>query len=275
MNYVEINETNAEDFSSVLPKEWLNGWGVSVGAVEEGDVCGAVCLSYNGEEYLIDWLYVVPPKRRLGVARGMIAEARDLVFRVGIAPIRMMVNASDENGMYAFVTSLEGGDLPAVTSYSHDRYVISTKDFRRSPAVKEVLKKGNLISSYQTMFFWNMEEAERANTFLLISDSFYVCDEKKFMDGCEKPLCMAVKSKEGTEAVLLVEREDEQTLLLSYLYARQAKALAYVFQELYALLSEYETPQTIYFEPVTKESRRLAEHLFPDAEKEPVYEVEL
>ena len=110
----------------------------------------------------------------------------------------------------------------------------------------------------------------------MISDSFRVYDEEQFAASCEKDLCLAANKNGKPEGFVLVQRENDRTLRLSYLYSKNPKALLSVLNSLYEILEEYAyDPQIVYFEPVTEESEHLAEKLFPGAKKEAIYEIEL
>ena len=274
MVFVEIDETNIKQFSSVLPLELIDGLGISIGAAEDEEVWGAISLSYNGEEYNVDWLYVSPSVRFQGIGRELIREVRSLVANAGLCPIRMQVNASDDSGLYGFLLSIEDEDPPIDVIYSHDRYIITTEDFSRSAIIEKVANE-HMVTAYETERFWSLDTSAREDMFNLIVENFSVFDEAKFSASCEKDLCLATRTKGRPEAFILVEREDETTLKLSYLYAANPKALASLFQDVSAMLMEYPNPQTVYFEPITPESKRLADRIFRDVKKERIFEAEL
>ena len=103
MNYIRIDATNIDDFTSVLPASYFDGAGICLGAYEEdGSVCGAIALSYDGVQYDIDWLYVVGEKRLAGVGTGLIREVKHIVAELGVAPIRAQFDIEEDTGLYAF-----------------------------------------------------------------------------------------------------------------------------------------------------------------------------
>ena len=67
MNYLRVTKENAGDFLSVLPERFCTGRDVSLAAYEDdGAVCGAVSVTYGGDQYDVNWLYVAPEKRHDG-----------------------------------------------------------------------------------------------------------------------------------------------------------------------------------------------------------------
>ena len=55
MNYIVADQLNIKSFESVMPEYLVDDLGTSLVAYEDdGSVCGAVSISYDGEGYLID-----------------------------------------------------------------------------------------------------------------------------------------------------------------------------------------------------------------------------
>ena len=274
MYFVEIDESNKELFSHVLPEAMIDGLGISIGAVSDDLTVGAVSLSFNGEEYSIDWLYVTPSDRLKGVGRGLINEVRSMVSDIGICPIRMAISSSDESGLFPFILAIDDEDHPIDITYSHDRYVVSASDFSGSGALEEILSAG-MVTDYVTGSFMKEDTAVRGKLLSEASKIFAVSDEEKFFSTCEKDLCLVTKKKGEIHAFVLVQREGENILKLSYLQSKDSKALVSLFQDLSAVLTEYPDNMTIFFDTVTAESKLLADKLFSDATKEAVYDIEL
>ena len=273
MIFVDIDDTNIEDFADVLPQDYIDGLGISIGAVEGDTACGAISLSFDGANYHIDWIFVTASMRLRGIGRGLIHEARAPVTEVGLFTMLMQLDASDDSGLYPFILSVADEEGPIELTYSHDRYVITRDDFLASPAVGKLIQMPKL-ADFKPGYFWNMKEEERKEAFSLITKDFSVVDEESFERSCEKKLCLVGKRKDKTETFVLVQRDDADLLTLSYLYSSDPKALACMFQMLYALLEKYESSLTINFEPINKQSRLLADKLFSNAKREAVYEAE-
>ena len=84
MNYIKIDQSNRMDFASVLPEAFSQEPYIALGAYEpDGSVCGAVSLSDDGEQYGIDWLYVTPKKRLMGIGLGLVKEVKHMVSKIG------------------------------------------------------------------------------------------------------------------------------------------------------------------------------------------------
>ena len=274
MVFVNIDEENIDEFASVLPRTMMDGLGVSLGAVIDDEVCGAISLSFDGEEYTIDWFYVTPSRRLRGVGRGLIQEVRNMVGEVGIAPIRMNVDASDESGLYQFFLSIEDEDTPIDMVYSHDRYVVSSKEFLNSSAM-EKLQSNIRDQKFSAELFWDQDKEDIEGLLSDISKNFSVFDEESFAESCEKDLCVVEKRKGTIEAFVLVQRVDDDSLTLTYIYSINPKALMCAFCDLTVMLEEYGTPQRISFETINKNSMLLAQKLFPNGHMECIYEVEI
>ncbi len=273
MYFVKIDESNKELFSHVLPESMIDGLGISIGAILDGVTVGAVSLSFNGEEYSIDWLYVAPSERLKGVGRGLIHEVRSMVSDIGICPIRMALSSSDDSGLFPFVLAIDDEDNPIDITYSHDRYVISATDFSGSKGLDKVLGSGMFLD-YETGSFMKEDAAVRGNLLSEASEIFTVSDVEKFVSTCENDLCLVAKKKGEIYALALVQRESENVLRLSYLHSKNPKALTSLLQDLLAVLSEYPDDMVIYFDTVTVEAILLANKLFPDAKKEAIYDIE-
>ena len=144
MNYVWIDEENADSFLSVLPRDLiLADSHICVGITDDDDdVCGAICYRYTLYQYDILWLYVAKERRRQGYGTALM----DIVFRVvgrsgDIYPISAYFEAEDDESLYPFFIGYGKMDV----SYSHDRYILSPKDIYRAlipPKAAEQTKSG-------------------------------------------------------------------------------------------------------------------------------------
>ncbi|MCR4797323.1 MAG: hypothetical protein K5853_02630 [Lachnospiraceae bacterium] len=182
MYFVKIDGSNKALFSHVLPESMIDGLGISIGAVSDDVTVGAVSLSFIGEEYSIDWLYVAPSERLKGVGRGL----------------------------FPFVLAIDDEDNPIDITYSHDRYVISATDFSGSKGLDKVLGSG-MILDYETGSFMKEDAAVRGNLLSEASEFFTVSDVEKFVSTCENDLCLVAKKKGEIYALALVQRESEKT----------------------------------------------------------------
>ena len=270
MNYLRVTKENASDFSSVLPERFCTGRDVSLAAYEDdGAVCGAVSVTYGDNQYDVNWLYVVPEKRRQYVASGLIREIKSMVNVIGIYPIRAEFEISDDNGLYGLFLSVSDPDFPVELDYSYDRYYVTAEDLLSS----EVMKKFKMFSD-TPIPIWNMEESFRNSVMDIAMEHLAVTDPETFEESCEKKLCLAVMEDNEILSFMLTQVDQNRNLKLSYLYSKAPAALmSMLFRSSQWLKKDYRKAQ-ITFDPVTKEAEKLAHKIFPNAETRAVYEAE-
>jgi len=273
MDYVKIDKANIVDFSSVLPENIIDYTGVSIGAVDDGNVYGAASVSFNGEEYNIDWIYVEPSKRLMGIGRSLINEIRALTSQIGVCPIRMVINSSDGSGLYPFILSIEDDEQPIDMSFSHNRYIVSVEDYVNSPDIQKILKQPDDASFY-TELFWSMGNDEIESTLSLISANFSISSEERFKESCEKKLCIVKKRNNNIEAFSLIESLGE-AINVSFIYSSNPKALVALLKDIAVELEGYNYQMPIYFDAIAEGSELLAKKLFKGAKIEYIYEAEL
>lgn len=275
MNYIVADQLNIKSFESVMPEYLVDDLGTSLVAYEDdGSVCGAVSISYDGEGYLIDWLYVIPEKRRQGVGRCLVTEVRKLVSTAGICPLRIRFNASGDSGIYEFLLSIDGEDQYVDMSYSHDRYKVCADEVTDS-LEKHGLNVIKQADSYEIMPFWDMDNKGINQALTLAMEHLCIRDLEDFKKTCDRNLCVSVKKGDQLLGFSLVQKLPSGELNLSYLYSENHKVLPHILKELAFCILEYDMDQVIYFDAVTEASDLLAKKIFPDAGKELIYEAEL
>ena len=174
MNYIRIDATNLDGFTSVLPASYFDGAGICLGAYEEdGSVCGAIALSYDGVQYDIDWLYVVGEKRLAGVGTGLIREVKHIVAELGVAPIRAQFDIEEDTGLYAFFLSMDDPDFTVDVAYSHNRYFSNTEDFIES------FGGGDFLKLPRPRLFWSLKEELKDQALSLAMEHLEITDAAK------------------------------------------------------------------------------------------------
>ena len=271
MDYVRIDEQNKDIFLSVLPEDPVDELSVCIGAMDEKAVCGGVSVSFYGDMYSIDWLYVTPSMRRRGVARGLLREVQSLVAEIGFYPILMQVIDTGDNGIRDFLSSIESEFHLLEVTYSHDRYVITREVLVDHHVYGSLLDKG-MITDYKAEMFWNMGDKAIAYAMSLIDVS--LLDDSEFQASCKNDLCIAMMKKDRPEAFCLVLNRGRDGVLLYNLYSSNVRALVSLFQVLSDVMEEYDT-KALYYETTKKKAALFAEKLFPAAKKETVYDVEM
>ncbi len=271
MNYIKIDENNKEDFFEVLPENLIDGIGVSLGATDtEGNICGAISLSFDGSQYNIDWLYVLPNERRKNIATGLINEMLKFVGSIGIAPISALVDADEKNGLYEFFISIDDDRCSVDMDYSHNRYIAETDDFLNSKIINKTFK-----SNYMADWIFEMDEDAINKIFDLTMDHFTVIDKESFIDNCEKKLCYCVENKGRVLAFILVERLVNDDLKIAYLYSEDAKALMTIFKTIYPIVKRDYKGKKVYFDAINPMAESIGNKIFSRAKCDHIYEVEI
>lgn len=270
MNYIRIDATNIDGFTSVLPARYFDGADICLGAYEEdGSVCGAISLSFDGIQYDIDWLYVVPQKRLAGVGTGLLREIRNITAELGNLPFRAQFDTEEDTGLYAFFLSVDDPDFTVDVEYSHDRYFLNTKDFIES------FRGGDLLKLPRPRLFWSLNEKLKEQALTKAVEHLEITDIEKFEDSCEKTLCLAVSEGEKIVSFMLVQNTPSGDLSLTYLYAENQKALFGMLKAAAIETQENFKNRTVFFDAVTAEAEALAYKVLPGAMKHAIYEAEI
>ena len=270
MNYIKIDKENKKDFLSVLPDNLADDLGISLGAyTEDGNVCGAISLSFDGTQYDLDWIYVVPEKRNMGLGKSLLKEVKRLVADIGICPIRARFDTSEENGLYLFFNSVSDADLIVDVDFSHYRYATTAKEFMESTKVDKKAKPHLRLSG-----FWKLSEEQREDAFREAEEHLIVTDFERFESLCEKPLCIAVSNEEELLAYMLVQNTPAGDLSLSYLSSKNYMAFMLLLMAAASEVKNAYGDRKIFFDVVSEQADSLAQKIFPNAEKIPVYEAD-
>ena len=271
MNYIRVSGENKSEFASILPEVFSDGKGVSLVAYDDdGTVCGAVSLSYAGYQYNVDWLYVTPERRREKIATGLLKEVRRMVDSVGICPISVRFDATEDNGLYDFFLSVSNPDMPIDVDYAYDRYIVSAEDFIGA----EVMKK-NAEMDYVPVYLFEMEGEQREKAFDKAMEHLIVSDPEAFEESCVKELCLAVEKDDEILALMIVQKEVEDDLHLSYLYSVDGKTLMSILLPAAKVVKKSYRGYSISFDAVTEAASLLAGKFFPNADKRLIYEAEI
>lgn len=270
-HYIEINDENKEDFSEVLPELLMDHIGLSVGAVNSADeVCGAVSVSFDGEQYDIDWIFVTPEMRRRGVGRGLVEEIKRMVDRIGICPIYARFDPMGESGLYGFFLSLNSDRMVVDVNYSHDRYEVDAQDFLNSEHLK--LKKD---PDYMADRLFELEEDKIESALGIALGNYSFRDPEAFRESCEKNLCFAVQKDDRIRGVMLVQKLPGGDLLLSYIYSADPRAAASLLMAAALELKRNYKHKKIYFDVMNGEAEIMAKKFFPDAIPIHIYEADM
>lgn len=270
MNYLWIDGKNSKNFQSVLPPELTEGKeNICIGVCDDEDyICGAMCYRFADYQYDVLWLYVAEQRRRQGIATSLM----NLLFRISassgeIYPISARFEAAESGTLYPFFLSYRKMDL----SYSHDRYVVEPRDIRGArvprPSRKESLK--------QEEFLKLPELSQKKILHLLRKEENYVPEDYPEWKEQLVPELSRCILKNGTLIDLIfVHRRSDGNLELSFLYSKYPPGLAELLSTA-AWDTEALFPNAkLSFDAINEDSARLADRIFPNAKKIPVYEAE-
>ena len=270
MNYIRVNNDNKDEFKSVLPEYISDGGEISLAAYEDdGTVCGAVSVSYGGNQYDVDWLYVAPERRLKKIGTGLITEIKRLVSAVGVCPIVARIDTSVDSGLYEFFLSISNPDLLVDINYSHDRYLFKAEDFLDSPAMKE---KADM--PYVPTYFSDMKPRSQSYMMHEAVEFLTITDPMRFEERLEKKLCFAVEENGVILSFMLVQKDAAGDLELSFLYSDNSKALLSIMKAAHREVRKNYKDKFIYFDAVTEESAALAKRFLPETDVRQIYEAE-
>ncbi len=270
MNYVWIDDNNRSSFRSVLPKAYTEGKDhICIGAYDDdGFVCGALCYRYASYQYDVLWLYVAEEKRKQGVGTGLL----DLLFRIvgksgEIYPINALFEPYEEEGLYAFFL----GYARMETAYSHDRFYVQPREVR---GIK-IPGTGTKDPLPQEQFFDLPEAAQRKILEQLERECGYVVPDYETWKKTAVPELSRVILHNGSlMCLLLVQKLPDGNLELSYLYSKYPKGLVELLTGAAWDTESYYPKAKLVFDAVNQDSVSMAEKLFPNAQRVPIYEAE-
>ena len=271
LSYVLLNEENRGDFDTVFPEGIaLVPFRVAFAAVdEEGRILGAVSYILLNYEYLLDWVYVEPEVRRQGVGTQLVEEVfRIIVKTENLFPLTARFEYSnDDTELHTFFLSIKY----MYTSYSHERYYVTKEDLRSSEGLKR-----SVNSEVTTEKFFDLSVAEQKKilTLLMMQETYVVGDYEQWKKTCVPELCRCVYAKNTLVDLIIMQRNPDGNMELSYLYGKYPKGLFQLLSETVKDLEALFPESNITFDAMNDESVKLAEHLFPKARKAHVYEAE-
>ncbi len=271
MSYAHIDEESRKYFYRVLPEHMeLAGKRVALGAVdEEGYVLGAISFVLIDFEYVIDWIYVEPTKRRQGIGMGLVeaviqfaAKSQDL-FPV-VARFEFMEN---DRAMHTFFLSCKYME----TNYSHERYYITANDIRNIRTLHKSAAQDVVVENF---FDRPVEEQKKILARLAIEETYTVDDYERWKEECIQELCRCVFVKNNLVDLIFMQRLPDGNLVLSYLYGKYPKGLFELLVKTVADVEALFPDVSLTFDAMSEESQKLADHLFPRAKAVHIYEAE-
>ncbi len=269
--YTLIEDSNRQYFRGVLPDTFEPAPNrISIGAHDrEGYVLGAASYTLTGLQYNIDWLYVHPKVRRQGIGMGLVSKViRTVMFSEEIFPITAKFEFSEDNDqMHTFFLSCRH----MITSYSHERYYVTSGDIRRSQALHK--PSGNELE-VQLFFDRPLEEQKKILRMLSTDETYDVEDYDRWKESCVPELCRCVFVKNNLVDLIFMQKNPDGNLELSYLYGKYPRGL---FDLLSSTVSEMERifpKASLTFDAMNKKSELMASNLFPRAKTVHIYEAE-
>ena len=266
--YVLLDEKNRGDFQNVfsddIPEE---GNRVSLGAYRpDGAVLGAVSYALNNYQFDIDWLYVAPEARCLGVGSGLLHEIEKIMTDTGERyPLSArFVVSNDQTALHRFFLSLSGADV----SYSHERYFVKAGDLQ---AAKPLFQKTEMRFQSEYFFDRPIDWQERTLAMLARTQDLSVMDYESWKKECAPELCRCLMIQDELVGLIFV-RKDKRDLELSWLYCNHPTGLFSLLTDVAADANRYFPKAALTFDAINERSDQLARRFFPNAQHMHIYE---
>lgn len=269
VNHILLTEENRGDFESVFPAVFWNGTNrISLGAYgSEGEILGALSLVLADDQLEIEWLYVIPERRRQGIATGLIEELQRFISSTGEwYPVNARFEVSEQDvSLHRFFLSLPDAEV----AYSHERFYVTAEDIRNSPKLHQ--ERTDVV---EMQAFFEREESwqKRVLNTLEKTYGYVVEDYESWKEDCVPDLCLYLSMENRLLCGIFVQRAGDQDLELSWLYGQQKRGLFYILGEVVRKAERLFPECSLTFETINEQSKRLAEHLFPSALTSHVYE---
>ncbi|MBE5822888.1 MAG: GNAT family N-acetyltransferase [Butyrivibrio sp.] len=271
LSCVLIEDDNRGYFESVFSKVIeLSDKRVAVAAVDENDfILGAVSYQSVGFEYVIDWLYVEPKVRRQGVGTFLVEQVLRAVVQSGeILPVTASFEfKEDDQLLHTFFLSCKH----MTTSYSHERFYVSSGDIKSSDSLHKSLK-----TEHSIVHFFDRPESEQKKILNMLSrtQAYTVLDYDKWKEECVPELCQCVYVNNNLVDLIFMRKLSDGNLDLMYLYGKYPRGLIELLNTTVARMETLFPKASLIFDAMNEESDQLARHLFPRAKRAKVFEAE-
>ena len=269
MNYVLVQKNNYEDFTDVLPfTEMSNRNRYTIGAYDDdGMVAGAISFALFDDQYEVDWLYVIPPMREMGVATGLFNEIHRYISGTGeIYPIRAEFEVTEEDmSLLGFFLSRNEMD----TGFSHYRFYVSPMDMAESEGLK--LPAGTELTCKKYFSLPTMYQ-NRYLSIITADHNFLIEDRNKWKGECIPELCKVACDGDKLMGAMFIMGRADGNLELSYFYSTTPIATKILAINVASQISANYPEAKLIFDCVGDKALPLAQRLFPYAEKVCIYE---
>ena len=270
-NYILIKEDNFDDFKGILaPGLTLSPERIILGCYDdEGLVLGGMSFILSAVEYEMDWLYVIPERRRAGVAKGLMDQLFDFIRRTGeVYPLRAQFEVTDEDrSLYDFFLTIDGMD----TVFSHHRYYVDHHDISKS----EELKKDPLVQFDERFFLKLSRQDQEMILEKTEGDGIYVVEDPENWKKCCVPELCRVMYLEGEVkgAVFVLWRKDGN-LEFSYLFSSNPVCTKKLVSVTARDIKRYYSGCSLVFDAVVPQTEKMAGKSFPGADTVNIYQTE-
>ena len=268
---VLIEENMRDDFESVFPSELnLSDTRVAVAAVDDEDfILGAISYEVVNYEYHIDWLFVEPSYRRMGIGTFLIDQVLRAVMQTGERlPVTARFELEEDNEeLYFFFLSNPNMTL----SYSHERYYVNNESIRSSSILHRAI---NTTVKRVPFFKKTINEQKSILHMLSQKETYTVTDYDRWKEGCVHELCQCVYVNNNLVDLIFMKKLPGGNLELSYLYGKYPRGLMELLSDIVSKIETLYPQASLTFEAISEEAQNLADNLFPKAKAVHVYEAE-
>ena len=267
--FVLIEEDMKQDFGGVLPAELVPEENrVCIGIVdEEGEILGAISYSLIAYEYLIDWVYVVPPMRRKGIASLLLNQVLETVMGTGdLFPVSARFPYTDEDhAAFALFQSNE----EMMVNYLYDRYLLGPEEIKNAKNLHV-----SLHLNIKTTPFFDLPRNRQDQILMELEQKHgYVTDSyERWKRNMIPEFCQCIFAEDELLDLVLVEKLLDRSLSVSFAYSKNGKGLIAILAAITAVVEKKYPNMSLTFDTINERSRQLAEKIFPQAQPIPIYE---
>ncbi len=271
VNYILITEENIEDFREVLPKGIsLSSERITIGSYDDdGAVLGAMSFILASYEYEIDWLYVIPERRREKIATGLLEQLFELIRKTGeVYPLRAVFEVTEsEQSLFSFFMSAKDID----TSYSHERYYVNYRELMSSKELKK-----DVMVRFDEKLFFKLDKTEQQKVLKEIeAEGIYVVEDfDNWQKSCVPELCRVMYLEGEIKGAVFVLWRTDGNLEFSYIHSSNPICTKALINITAGDITKYFPGCSLEFDAVVPQSERMAGKLFPDTAPVNIYKAE-
>ncbi len=270
-NYIVVSKENMGDFVRVLPPWYYPSENrITLAAYkDDGTILGAVSLALAGDEYNLDWLYVLPGERGKKVATGLMDEIFKFIgATVEVYPLKASFEVDEkEESLFGFFLSEERMD----TGYSHERFYVTPEELRSSQKLNREVEV-----EFDELYFFRQTKKEQKKLFDEISDGnrYVIEDRTMWEESCIPELCRVLLVDGKVTAAIFIVKRTDGNLELSWLYSKNPICMKKLISVTARDIEKKYPKSKLIFDTVGEGTESMAQKLFPKSKTVHIYEAD-